>query len=166
MADARIAHALAHAATQSDADAHLAHALVLAATPIRATGEIAHLLVFVATTPDPCETPPAGEDLSEAGNPLLWVNYDLGNGLGGVGEVLLDDPATYYGGRKLPRLTSVSEVRRALPVHAAITRWGGGGRGWRIDPVCARPWPPILVSIFRGAKAGCAWSARSVGGRS
>lgn len=115
----KLPHLLVAAAgqqTDDNAAIQLAHLLVLVATPIRADVRVSHLLVLVASTPNPCEEPEIGEDLTGAhvAGPLLFLNYDLGGGLEGVGEVDLDDPASYYGGYKAGRLLRVSDVRRAL----------------------------------------------------
>ena len=64
--------------------------------------------------PDPCATPPDGEDLRTAVGPLMFVEWDPGDGPRVFSEVGLDDDTDYYHGYKPPHLVSVSEVRRAL----------------------------------------------------
>lgn len=64
--------------------------------------------------PDPCATPPDGEDLRTAVGPLMFAVWDPGDGPRVFAEVGLDDDSDYYHGYKAPHLVNVSEIRRAL----------------------------------------------------
>lgn len=65
-------------------------------------------------SPSPSVSPaPAPESVSS--HPLVWVEWDPGDGfVHASAEVTLPDPAGYYGGLKRARLLSVSDIRRAL----------------------------------------------------
>jgi hypothetical protein len=83
------------------------------ANDVRVTQQVVE--VFSRNVVDPCAAPLEGEDLSAAQEPLLWAEWDPGDG-GGVrayAETDHNDDLDYYFGYKPPRLLAISDIRRA-----------------------------------------------------
>jgi hypothetical protein len=76
---------------------------------------------------DPCAAPPDGQSVADLGqHPLLWVNFNPGDGMRAFDQVGAADPSTYFGGRKRPWLLSLSEIRRAASDHKGNYEVGRG----------------------------------------
>ncbi len=65
--------------------------------------------------PDPCDEPPAGEDLTSAVGPLLFITWGAGDAVTRpFAETYLGDDASYYAGEKPAKLLLVSSIKRAM----------------------------------------------------
>ncbi len=64
---------------------------------------------------DPCDEPPAGEDLTSAVGPLLFITWGAGDAVTRpYAETYLGDDLSYYAGEKPAKLLQVSAIKRGM----------------------------------------------------